>query len=310
MRNSQLISWGKFLIGWPLSVISLFFIFKIVIDKSSKLNISLNEINFFYIFLALITFFIYYLLRSFLWSTLLREKGHSVSFKKNTYLFTFSELKRYAPGNIWSFLGRAHQFTKIGIPKKTVSIAIISDIQLVIIGSVLASIPAIYWLLDSPKDLQTKIFALLPLSFITVIVYFLATAFLYKKSEGGKFINSLFLPGYDNNSKIKLILVSLATYFIFGVGNYFAMLSVHFLDFSNLIYLSSFFTFSLLLGYLSFITPMGLGVREGVATLGLMKIMSVIDAGFISLFTRIVLIISELTFLVLVLIWEKLPLKK
>ena len=105
-------------------------------------------------------------------------------------------------------------------------------------------------------------------------------------------------------------MISAVTYFIFGVGNFFVLLSVYNIGFNEFLNLSSFFTFSLLAGYLSFITPMGLGVREGVVTLGLSKIMTLTDAATISIFTRIVLIFSELLFLALVLLWKKLPLKK
>ena len=89
------------------------------------------------------------------------------------------------------------------------------------------------------------------------------------------------------------------------MGNYFILLSISNLGFSYFLVLSSFFVFSLLIGYLSFITPMGLGVRELVITLGLSSVMSTADAGAVSIFSRIVLIISELAFLFLIFIWEK-----
>jgi hypothetical protein len=68
--------------------------------------------------------------------------------------------------------------------------------------------------------------------------------------------------------------------------------------------LSAFFTFALLAGYLSFVTPMGLGVREGIITLGLSKLTSIANSGFLSIFSRIILIISELTFIVIVFAFE------
>lgn len=306
-NKSQLLSWAKFLIGWPLSFISLFFIVKIILDKGSKLNIRLSEINFLYLTASVLFFFAYYLMRSFLWHFLLKEKGIKISFKENTYRFTFSELKRYTPGNIWSFLSRASQFRQLGVDKKTIGAAIFADIQLVIVGCALASIPAIPWLINSQSELKSKVLALLPFSLIVIIIYFAITTFLYRRKYDPKssFISSLFLPGYNMNSKFKLVLISVATYTIFGIGNYVAMLSVHSLEFSNFITLSSFFVFSLLIGYLSFITPMGLGVREGVVILGLSKLMSAADAGFVSIFTRIVLVMSELTFLFLLFIWKK-----
>ena len=118
------------------------------------------------------------------------------------------------------------------------------------------------------------------------------------------------LPGFSLSSKARIILISVITYFIFGIGNFFVFLSIYHIGFDQFLSLSSFFTFSLLAGYLSFITPMGLGVREGVVTLGLSKIMTLSNAATISIFTRIVLIFSELAFLLIVFVWRKLPSKK
>jgi hypothetical protein len=49
---------------------------------------------------------------------------------------------------------------------------------------------------------------------------------------------------------------------------------------------------------------MGLGIREGIITLGLSNLISVATAGFLSIFSRIVLIISELIFVMTVSAFE------
>ncbi len=313
--KTQLLSWAKFLIGWPLSAVSIIFIIKLIIDKSNELNISFEKINLTYLFLSVALFFIYYLLRSFLWQTELREKGFKIPFKKNTYAFTFSELKRYAPGNIWSFLSRGYQFSKLGVDKKTIGISILADIQLVIIGCGIISLFSVPWLIDSSSELQTKLATLLPASLLAIIIFFVVTSFIYTKKylktnsksillHSSGFWTNFLLPGFTFNSKIKLSVLAIITYFIFGIGNYFAFISIY-QTIGNPLIISSFFVFSLLVGFLSFITPMGLGVREAITTLGLSKIMSLADAGAVSIFTRIILVISELSFLVLVFLWQK-----
>lgn len=306
-EKSQILSWVKFLIGWPLSLVSIAFIVKFIIDKSSKSNINFEGINFFYLFLGVAFFFIYFLMRSFLWQFELKEKGYKINFKENTYRFTFSEIKRYVPGNIWSFLSRGVQFSQIGVDKKTVGISILADIQLVIIGCGIISLLAIPWLLDSPIELRTKLASLLPISAFAVVIFFIVTGIIYAKStvlHSTRPISNFLLPGFEFNSKIKLSALSVITYFIFGIGNYFAFISIY-QTINNPLVISSFFVFSLLVGYLSFITPMGLGIREGVVTLGLSKILSLSNAGVVAVYTRIILVISELFFLVLIFLWQK-----
>jgi len=112
------------------------------------------------------------------------------------------------------------------------------------------------------------------------------------------------LPNYTLSQKIVLTLISVFTFFVFGFATFIACLSITSFSLSLSLALSSFFVFALLVGYLSFITPMGLGVREGVVTIGLAPLVSVSTAGFLSIFSRIVLIISEITFLLIIFAWD------
>ncbi len=56
--------------------------------------------------------------------------------------------------------------------------------------------------------------------------------------------------------------------------------------------------------------PAGLGVREGILTIGLSKILSLSQAGFAALLTRIILVFSELFFILLTTIWTKMNSQK
>lgn len=306
MMTNSLMSWAKFFIGWPLSFISIIFIVKLIFDKSEGLKISASEINFTYLILGVLTFLVFFLMWSFRWWLEIRERGYSLNFRENTYRFSFSQLKRYTPGNIWSFLSLGEQFARLNVDRKTIAISILGDIQLVVIGCTVASLFALPWL-TTGGAFQTKISSLLPISLLAISICFFITGLIYRRKYGGKesVFNSFFLPGFNLKSKLKLCLVSVLTYFVFGIANYLVFASVFPTNTISFLTLSSFFVFSLLIGYLSFITPMGLGVREIVVVLGLSQIMSVQDAGVVSIFTRIVLIISELLFLALIFLWQK-----
>lgn len=297
----------RLFIGWPLSVISIIFILKIISNKKSELVFDPGKINFIYLLVGILLFFLYYLLRSFLWQRTLLAQGHRIPFKETTYRFSFSELKRYTPGNIWSFLSRATQFREAGVDKKTVGIAILADIQQVIIGCGVVSILTIPWILASPPELKLKLQALIPLSVVVSVIFFAAVSYVYRKKyqEKGNFLNSLIMPGFNLEDKLKLFAISILTYAIFGIASFFVLLSFFNVGMQNIISLSSFFTFSLLVGYLSFLTPTGLGVREAIVTLGLLNILSIGNAGIASISTRIILILSELLFLFIIFIWIK-----
>jgi uncharacterized membrane protein YbhN (UPF0104 family) len=233
-------------------------------------------------------------------------KGNRIKFLENTYRFSLSELKRYTPGNIWSFLSRGAQFKDLGVENRTVGIALVADIQLVIIGSGVVSLGALPFILGSGADLRSKLLSLIPISIFLIAIYFIGTSLVYKKyRKGEKFLATLLLPGYDLAEKIKLILISIVTYGVFGIANYVAFLSIFNFDPTYTVALPALFTLSLLVGYLSFITPTGLGVRELVVTLGLSQILSTNDAAAMSIFTRIVLVASEIIFISIIVLCHR-----
>lgn len=300
---NKTISTLKFFIGWPLSLLALFFLVKLAIPKLSVVQEKIQSANFLVLIFAFILFIVYFLLRSFLWKTILDYKGHKISFKKTTYLWGFSEFKRYIPGNIWSFLSRVSLFTDTGADKKTVGLALLDEIQLIVISSTIISIFALPLILDA-NGAQMK--EILLGSLIGIIIYSVVVGYVYKKrAKNGSFLTNLYLPNYSLNQKINLTLISVVTFFVFGFATFICCISIVSFSLGMGLVLSSFFVFALLVGYLSFITPVGLGVREGVVTIGLTPIVSVSTAGFLSIFSRIILIISEVIFLFLILLWEK-----
>ena len=142
-------------------------------------------------------------------------------------------------------------------------------------------------------------------------IFFAVTALIYKKKydKNESLLNSLYLPGVSGINKLKLTFISFIDFLIFGIANYFVFASVFNVTPTDIIILSSLFTFALLVGFLSFLTPMGLGVREGVVTLGLSKTLSLVDASFFAIYSRIFLIISELIYIG-ILIFIKFLIKK
>src|SRR5258708_30403419 len=110
----------KFYIGWPLSVVSIFFIGKIIFSNTVSIVNSLAHLNFYLLFLSLVSFVVYFFIRVYFWQVLLRLKGHDLSMKEISYVWGFSEVKRYVPGNIWSILSRANSFAEWNVPRGTI----------------------------------------------------------------------------------------------------------------------------------------------------------------------------------------------
>ncbi|MBU2632201.1 hypothetical protein KKG52_00635, partial [Patescibacteria group bacterium] len=132
----------KFIIGWPVAFLSLFFVFKIIQPNLSLIIPKIIQINIPLLFIGLIFFQLYFLTRSILWQKLLIKSGFRITISEAIFLWMVSELKRYTPGNIWSFLGRVISFSNKGIPKKTVLKLMLFEAQFFVIGGFIVSLLA------------------------------------------------------------------------------------------------------------------------------------------------------------------------
>ena len=286
----------KFFIGWPLSIISLIFIFKVIFSNSVNSIFQIKSFDPFLFLASIFCFLIYFSLRAVTWKRIIKEKGVKISHKENAYFFSMSELKRYTPGNIWSFLSRSLLFEKRGLSKKDSAFSLLTEAQYIVLGSLILSVPSIF-LLTNDKYLNAAIFIGTTL---LVLFFIFNKSFVFKDK-----INSL-LPRFSPIANIEILALSFFSFLFFSFGSYFATISIINLDLYFIVQHISIFALSLLIGYLSIITPMGLGVREGVITFGLSRFIPVSFAGLSAIFSRLVFMFSEVIFILFVFFWNKL----
>lgn len=291
-------SFLTFLIGWPLSLVALIFITHYIITQFSTLQLQSLSITWPLLLFGFGLLTSYYLLRSYIWHVLLRKKGQTqLRFQDSALLWGISELRRYIPGNIWSFISRGVLFKKKGVPVLITTECLLIEVQLIVLGSLLASLFSFQYL--------AHLFLPFPLTIILTATLFLLTGacclfFLFSRRFTylvNKKPFSYVVPNLAWQDAMHLLLFYVTAFVLFGLGNYFVTVSIIYLDPKHLLTYIGLFSFSLLLGYLSFIMPMGLGVREGAVIFFLSKFMAVPLAGITALYTRIALVFSELVFL-------------
>lgn len=139
MRN-RVYSVLKFLIGFPLTIIALFFILKIIISQESTITSNLHTIHYSLLLAGAVCFIVFYFLRSYIWYLILKQFKYSLTFRESNYLWAISEVKRYIPGNIWSFLGRTVLFEQKGVKKKDTAKGLIIEAEIFIIGCIVVSL--------------------------------------------------------------------------------------------------------------------------------------------------------------------------
>jgi len=303
----SLLSIVKFALGWPLSIAALFFVARIILSQQKNIVFKIEEPNVILLLSGIICFFLFYLTRSFVWKLILKELGHNIPLKTVSYLWEISELRRFVPGNIWSFLGRASLFSNVNVPTKTIVRALIIETECFLLACFTISIlGALFY---SNSLLNNMLYAfLVPL----LLILLLATLLFIKSSLLTKYLKGRFLskivllfPQFSPYRNVLILGISIFYLFLFGLGTYLTITSITFISPTFTLSLSAFFVFSLLVGYLSIITPMGLGVRESAMIVGLSQFVTLGLAGVASIFARIVLIISELLFLLFTYLWKR-----
>jgi len=306
--KKKLLTFLKFFIGWPISIISIFFLVKLFLPNLNQIIGKIQNPNILLILSGIICFVTFYFLRSFLWKMLLKEKGYNIPLKKASFLWGLSELKRFIPGNIWSYLGKGIAFSQKGVGEKIILESLLFEAEFFILSCTIVSIFAVSFLLESV--FLIKYYSLFLIPVIAVIVFAVSAIFIFNKRLIKKPAKTFFsflantLPDLSPYANFKLLLISILSLIFFGLGTYLTIVSVVFLNLSSILWFIGFFVFSLFLGYISFITPMGLGVREGVIIIGLSRMLTLQMAGFVAIYSRIILIISELIFLVMTFIWK------
>lgn len=298
--KKKFLNLAKFLIGWPLSILALYFIWQIISPRSQNLIADLENIKLSLLAVGIFSFVIFYFIRGFIWYRLLQEHGYQIPLKEATCLWAISELKRYIPGNIWSLLSRTMLFSEKGVKKRDTGILLIIEAQIFILGSLIISLLSIpFFLTYFQPNLPFHEYLVRTSSFVILIICLI---YIYNQ----KLIKKIpVLPNFPPQNIAFLIFISAISLIFSGLGYYFTISSITFLNPQLIPQLVGFFTLTILLGYLSFITPAGLGVREVIITQGLSKISEISLSAFSSLLARIVLIFSELIFITLTLFWTK-----
>lgn len=291
----KLLNLVKLFLGWPLGIIAVVFLIKYLIANSNLVLSRINQVNLAVLGLSVLFFLVYYFMRAFAWGLMMEMMGHEVGFKNNVYAWQFSEIKRYVPGNVWSFLSRATLFEKLGVPKKVSGKGILMEIEFLVVSNMIISLLAINVIYLYLKQANLLIYGFISITLLLALFILLGHRISKKISR--------FLPDFGLGRNLLLLVVYLVTYLFLSLGMYFAVSSIlKVYNFSNII---GFFSFAFLLGYVSLITPSGLGVREGAITFGLSVVLTAPIAGFAAIFSRIVLVFSELLFTSAIFIWHK-----
>ncbi len=231
------------------------------------------------------------LLEVALWRRLLLELGHELPLRRAAGVWFLSNLARYVPGRIWQFVGMMELGADSGVPRGAILASVAAHQVLTNATGVLIGVPALVsalgasratWLTGVAVGLAVVAFGLSPWTLTRLSRVLTPIA----RPPSGQVRLS--------QAPLALILLGYCLYWV-GLGTAFWSLGRALgANSGDLIGWASAFPASYVAGYLSLLTPSGVGVREGVLALLLAPVAGAGVAGVAALAARLWLTVAEL----------------
>lgn len=272
-------------------LLTLFFIVRIFYLYWPKLEDSFNHINIFYLLLSVLCFSFSFIVLGFVWHQIIKTLGR-INLIESLFIYYKSQIIRYIPGNIWGFGARIYFLKKAGFESAQTIPALVYENLLLCFSSITAYFIFRYFL-AVPLYLDASL-AIIGVIILLVLIN-RKIFFLFIKIFRRIDIN------YDISLKKTAIYVSQYLFFwlLCGFGLYFLVLSFTSLAISKIGAIIMIYAVAWAIGYLSLITPSGLGVRELSLIFLLPKVVVQSLAGLLAVFSRLVSLTGELLGLII-----------
>lgn len=270
----------------------LFLLFN-ALSNFSKVQAVFLQLDPLPLLLAFIIMLFIYPEGAFGWYMILKKADLKISFKKALRIWIISNASRYIPGSIWQYIGRVELSKKVGIAREATVSSVLLEIFLVLISGIFVSLLAFPFIklefLDSSKwiyFLPIPLFILHPKLSSKILV------FLGKVLKKGDFNPKLTLSFKDT---VSIFPVFLLNFLLNGFALFFVIVSLtHNFEILNLIKSTGFYSLSWVLGYISLISPGGIGVSE-LSLAGLYGFeMDFAKASLVALLYRLMLTVAEI----------------
>lgn len=283
----------QFAFGVPLTILTVFFIGKILFSAKTEITRAVFSMNIPVFLLGVVCILLFFVLKSLVWLQIARKVGVAGEAHRLLYVYAFAEIRRYIPGSIFSFASRIRGLHTEQIQtSRTVSTIFIEAIVLVASASIIA-LPALVFLENKLLWFLPFTNSMVPILTTACIGFFVLFCFSYRWTFHKLSLIGAFIRKYSLS-----FFTALLGWILFGLGNYLIAVSLTFLTPIHFVLFVSLFVFSWLIGYLFFVSPMGLGVREGMIVFSLTLFAPLSVVALIAILSRIGILLAEILSLI------------
>jgi len=287
----------KTAIGWLLAAVILAFLVRLIYVNRTELAKWQWDIDWFTALISALFLFLAYITAAIAWQTIIYGFGHKIRLSDSFRIVYLANLGRYIPGKIWQVFGMVALAKEVDIPAR-VSLASFALAQAYSLPAAFLLIPIFIGNISSIESLAVygNIFYL-----VFAITFLVFLIFFFKPDGLNIALNRLlkilkrepveYRP--DIKNRMAIFVWYLITWILFGLAFHYFLEAL--LDRSTLPINYSVGTYiaAYILGYISFLSPGGLGFREGVMTALLTPFLGVGLSVSISLIHRVWITCAE-----------------
>lgn len=249
------------IVGWSVIAILLVFLGWYVADARDEIGAILFDIEVAWILPLLLVLWVINLFSAGLWASLVRSMEKRLSMARLIAIWHQSLLGKYIPGSIWVHVGRIYHLRQAGMAIKTAVYASAIEQMTVLASSafVVALSPKLFLLLGLPG--WTRVL-LLPALVVSIAPNLVATI-IWKLGIRRVDLRLAHVPA---RSFMIIYFGGHVIRALFGGGTIMLLLLIlgHSSSELNVFDLASIGAASFAIGYMSLLTPGGIGVKEGV----------------------------------------------
>jgi len=243
--------------------------------------------------LSCVFFILGYASLPWVWRKLIHYLGFELSFGNAWDIFFIGSLGRYVPGKVWAIAGMAYMAEKEGIPAAIAGTSVVMAQAYSLLSSVVFFI--IFIIFRGVQTTETWLLWFLPVGIM------MAAVFLFPRNLERALNIILRLIGREPITfritpltALKMIVWYALTWLIFGIAFWFFVSAITGVGVFNPMFATGVYVISNVVGFLAFVMPAGIGVREGIIGYLLMNSVSVGVGLVIAGLSRFIMTIIEI----------------
>ncbi|KPJ58985.1 MAG: hypothetical protein AMJ42_02335 [Deltaproteobacteria bacterium DG_8] len=283
----------KNVISFLVISLILFYLLNFLYKNWLKVSNFEFQLKYNYLFISMLLLFGFFSLRVYCWKLILKKMNIFLSLRKSVKVSFLSMMGRYLPGKVWLILGKIYLSGKEDVPRVEAFASIVMEIVLEVVASIFFFFFFLFSVMEQPLLSLKVIYSL-------VLIMIVGLVFLYP----GVFyrIINIFLYRWKGE-KIKAFInyrdiIQLFVFYNFiilvqGIAFYFFVNAICYVPLDKILGLTGSLAVAGALGTISFFTPSGLGVREGILALLLSTYIISPIAVLISLLARLWVTLGE-----------------